>query len=187
MTTYLVRGKWTEGLRDPLTAAALTMPIAAVIFVPVLIGMPLLYPWVSVFERHGPSQAIYLTPLFFVVRTIAYFCIWSVLASWTKAAWGDAARMTSTASIGLVVYALTASFAAIDWIESLAPECMLFIAFQLLAGLAFGVLIALLKGGGPYRYGEILLSVTPLWGYLHAMQYIVIWAAYRDLGRGYSR
>jgi hypothetical protein len=85
------------------------------------------------------------------------------------------------------VYALTASFAAIDWIESLAPECMLFIAFQLLAGLAFGVLIALLKGGGPYRYGEILLSVTPLWGHLHAMQYIVIWAAYRDLGRGYSR
>jgi hypothetical protein len=30
--------------------------------------------------------------------------------------------MTGTASIGLVVYALTASFAAIDWIESLAPE-----------------------------------------------------------------
>jgi hypothetical protein len=74
MTTNLVRGKWTEGLHDPLTAAALTMPIAAMIFVPVLIGMPLLYPWVSVFERHGPLQAIYLTPLFFLVRTIAYFC-----------------------------------------------------------------------------------------------------------------
>ena len=183
MTTYLVRGKWTEGLHDPLAAAALTMPLAAMIFVPVLIGMPLLYPWVSALERHGPLQAIYLTPLFFVLRTIAYFCIWSFLALWTKAGWGDAARMTRVASIGLIVYALTTSFAAIDWIESLAPEMhssiygLLFIAFQLLAGLAFGILIALLKRGEPYRYGEILLSVMLLWAYLHAMQYIVIWAA----------
>ena len=28
LTTYLVRGEWTEGLHAPLTAAALTVPVA---------------------------------------------------------------------------------------------------------------------------------------------------------------
>ena len=45
MIGYLVRGSWTEALHMPLTAAALTMPIAGILFVPVLIGIPWLYPW----------------------------------------------------------------------------------------------------------------------------------------------
>src|SRR5205823_47601 len=44
MVTYLVRGRWTEALHIPLTAAALTTPIAAVLFIPVLIVIPWLYP-----------------------------------------------------------------------------------------------------------------------------------------------
>jgi hypothetical protein len=102
---------------------------------------------------------------------------------WARDAFGDPERMTRAASVGLMVYALTASFAGIDWIESLTPQMhssiygLLLIGFQLLAGFGFAVFIALWRGRPTRRYGEILLSLLLLWAYLQAMQYIVIWAA----------
>src|SRR5205807_1863562 len=78
--------------------------------------------------------------------------------------------------------AVTGSFAAIDWIESLTPEFhssiygLMFLTFQLLSGFAFALLIALRQSHSTFRYGDILLSVLLLWAYIHAMQYIVIWS-----------
>jgi len=182
LTTYLVRGEWTEGLHAPLTGAALTLPVAGVLFVPVLIAMPWLYPWASGAEPHGAFQAVYLTPWFFTIRTIAYFALWTLLALWARHVWGDLARMLRAGSVGLIVYALTASFAGIDWIESLSPEFhssiygLLFLTFQLVAGFAFAVFVALQRRGPTFRYGDILLALLMLWAYIHAMQYIVIWS-----------
>jgi hypothetical protein len=185
MVSYLVRGEWTEGLHPALTAAASTMPIAGLLFVPVVAGMPWLYPWAAGDASASVLQAIYLTPWFFVARTIIYFIVWTALALWVRQAWGDLARMMRAASAGLIVYALTASFAGIDWIQSLTPTFhsstygLLFITFQLLAGLAFGLVIALRPGRArpTFSYGPILLSVLLLWAYIHAMQYIIVWAA----------
>ena len=184
MVSYLVRGEWTEGLHPALTAAASTMPIAGLLFVPVLVGMPWLYPWAAADASMSALQEVYLTPWFFAARTIIYFVVWTALAVWVRQAWGDLARMMRTASAGLIVYALTASFAGIDWIESLTPTFhsstygLLFITFQLLAGLAFALVIALRPGRArpTFSYGPILLSVLLLWAYIHAMQYIIIWA-----------
>jgi hypothetical protein len=182
LTTYLVRGEWTEGLHAPLTAAALTLPVAGLLFVPVLIAVPWLYQWASETETHGVLQGVYLTPWFFIIRTIAYFVVWTVLALWARAAWGDLNRMLRAASAGLIVYALTASFAGIDWVESLTPEFhsstygLLFLTFQLVAGFAFAVFVAMQRRQPTLRYGDILLALLMLWAYIHAMQYIVIWS-----------
>ncbi len=182
MVTYLVRGAWTEELHDALTAATLTLPAMGLLFVPILIAVPWLYPWAAG-EHHGTLQAIYLTPWFFIIRSLAYFAVWTALALWARDAFGDPERMTRAASAGLIVYALTASFAGIDWIESLTPQMhssiygLLLISFQLLAGFGFAAFMALWRGRPARRYGEILLSLLLLWAYLHAMQYIVIWAA----------
>jgi hypothetical protein len=184
MLTYLVRGSWTEGLHVPLTAAALTTPATGLLFIPVLIGVPWLYPWAdaSVVET-GFFKAIWLTPWFFIGRTILYFAIWTVLALWVRRAWADPRRMVISASAGLIIYALTASLAGIDWLESLTPEFhssiygLLFLTFQLLAGFAFAMSVALWQPDAPtFRYGAILLSVLLLWAYNHAMQYIIIWS-----------
>jgi hypothetical protein len=81
-------------------------------------------------------------------------------------------------------FGVVASFAGIDWIESLTPKFhssiygLLFLTFQLLAGLAFAIAIAL-RPGHPrptFSYGPIFLSTLLLWAYIQAMQYIVIWA-----------
>ena len=57
MVTYLVRGAWTEELHDALAASALTLPAMALLFVPVLIAVPWLYPWAAEGEHHGALQA----------------------------------------------------------------------------------------------------------------------------------
>ena len=184
MVTYVVRGSWTEGLHIPLTAAALTTPIAAVLFIPVLIALPWIYPWAHESGAEpGPLKAAWLTPGFFILRTALYFALWTVLALWLRGAWADPRRMVRAASAGLILYALSASFAGVDWLESLTPEFhssiygLLFLTFQLLAGLSFAFTIVLSTPGAPtFRYGAILLSLLLLWAYNHAMQYIIIWS-----------
>jgi len=186
MIAYLVRGEWTEQMRAPLTAAALTMPIAGVLFVPVLLGLHVLYPWARDGHAvHGAFQAGYLVPWFFALRTIAYFVVWSAVAVWVLRAWGDVGRMNTAASAGLIVYALTASIAGIDWLESLEPGFhssiygLLMLTFQLVAGMAFATLMVAIAAPRPadlHPYGALLLSALLLWGYIQAMQYIIIWA-----------
>lgn len=182
MIGYLVRGNWTTGLHVPLTAAALTMPMAGILFVPVLIAIPWLYPW-----AHGAGasgfKAFYLSPWLFVLRTVIYFVAWTALALWVRSSWAEPRRMIAAASAGLIVYALTASLAGVDWLESLTPQFhssiygLLFLTFQILAGLAFALVIALAQPGAPtFSYGAILLSALLLWAYNHAMQYIIIWS-----------
>src|SRR5689334_15645599 len=148
--TYLVRGNWTEGLHVPLTAAALTTPVVGLLFVPVLLGTTWIYPWAySHAAESGAFKAIYLTPLFFAVRTVLYFAVWMGLAVWARQAWADPQRMVVSASVGLIMYALTASLAGVDWLESLAPEFhssiygLMFLTFQLLGGFALALVVAL--------------------------------------------
>jgi hypothetical protein len=77
------------------------------------------------------------------------------------------------------------SLAGVDWMESLEPDFhssiygLLFIGFALLNGVAFAVGSGVLLRrhfGQLNGYSALLLSTILLWGYLHAMQYIVIWS-----------
>jgi hypothetical protein len=182
--TYLVRGSWTEDLHLPLTAAAMTTPVAGLFFIPVLIGVGWLYPWADhAADGAGSFKAVYLTSWFFAARTIAYFVIWTALALWLRRAWSDSRRMVAAGAAGSIVYALTVSIAGVDWLQSLTPEFhssiygLLFLTFQLLSGLAFAMAIRLsIPTSPPLNYGAILLSTLLLWAYNHAMQYIIIWS-----------
>jgi hypothetical protein len=184
MMSYLVPGRWTNGMHVPLTAAALTLPAAGLLFVPVLIGLPWLYPWVAAPPPHA-FQAAWLSPAFFVLRTIGYFVLWSVIAVWVRRSWGSPPLMVRAASAGLIVWALTVSLAGVDWIESLNPEFhssiygLLFLTLQVLAGLAYGIAMTVMarpRSRAVTGYGALLLATLLLWAYMHAMQYIIIWA-----------
>jgi hypothetical protein len=184
-TSYLVRAGWTSDLHQPLTRAALIVPAAAVLFLPVLIGMAWVYPWASDASALPAFKAAYLTPWFFALRALIYFVIWTALAIWAARAYGNAAAMVRAASVGLIIWTLTSSWAGIDWLESVEPHFhssiygLFAIDFLLLAGFAFGV--AALLTLKPTRqmsnasYSAVLLSLLLLWAYMHAMQYIIIW------------
>ena len=185
-TAYLVRAGWTHDLRGLLSTAALTLPVVAILFIPVLIGMAHLYPWVRDSAHLPPFKAAYLTPWFFTLRAILYFAAWTALAIWGARAYGDDAAMKRTASVGLIIWTLISSLAGVDWLESLEPGFhssiygLLMISFQLLAGLGFAVgallLLSRTRQMSNAAYAGTFLSVLLLWAYLHAMQYIIIWA-----------
>lgn len=187
MMTYSIRGVWTESLHVPLAGAAALVPLAGLLLIPVLIGIPWLYPWANhTFDADpGSFKAIYLSPLFFVLRTVAYFVVWSAIALWVRRAWPRPQEMVRAGSAGLIIYAITVSLAGVDWLETLTPEFhssvygLLFLAFAMLTGLAFGIVMVIMRQrrrrvwGG---YGAILLTALLIWAYLHAMQYIIIWS-----------
>ncbi len=184
-TSYLVRAGWTSDLQPPLSNAALTMPFVAALFVPVLIGVGIVYPWASDAAALPAFKAAYLTPWFFVLRSVIYFAIWTALGVWASRAYGRDAMMVRAASAGLIVWTLTTSWAGIDWLESVEPQFhssiygLLTVSSVLLGALAFGI-AAVLAAPRPRRmsnasYSATLLSVLLLWAYLHAMQYIIIW------------
>jgi hypothetical protein len=161
------------------------LPFLALLFLPVLIGVKDLYPAAASGHALPAFKAFYLAPWFFVMRTIVYFVVLSGVALWQQATWGDSDRMMRSASVGLIVWALLVSLAGIDWIESLEPEFhssvygLLYLCFALLDGTAFAILMGLASGrriGASKAYSALLLSVILLWTYVHAMQYIVIWA-----------
>lgn len=183
-TTYLVRRSWTEDLHDILVATTATLPLCGLLFVPVLLGQSLLYP-VAAGTGAPALKAAYLAPWPFALRTIACFLIWSVLAAWLAASRHDHARASRAAAVSLIVTSLTVSLVSIDWLESLSPDFhssiygLLFVSYTLMSSLAFVSGVGLLSPKhirSTRGYGALLLSVILLWAYLHAMQYIVIWA-----------
>ena len=185
MTSYLVRRRWTEALHPVFVAATGALPLAALTFVPVLLLMKDIYPAVADPASLPPFKAYWLMPWFVALRTVVYFALWIGFANWLRRAWRNDEAMVRAASMGLIAYALTVSFAGIDWMESLEPEFhssiygLLYLSFVLMNGTAFVVgagLLSIRWIGRSRGYSALLLSVLLLWCYLHAMQYIVIWS-----------
>ena len=98
------------------------LPLAALLFLPILIGMKDLYPAATNSQALPPFKAVYLAPWFFMVRSVVYFGLLWLVAAWQRTSWGDTDRMTRSASAGLIIFALLVSFAGVDWLESLEPN-----------------------------------------------------------------
>ncbi len=194
----LTGGQWWQYLRGPLFAAARTLPLQAVLALPLLGAIHLLYPWARADTLTTDpllrQQLWYLNPEFFVIRTIVYFVLW---LTWLYA-WTRRARCTSPgggaglAAGGLIVFALSTLFAATDWIVSLSPHWhssvfgMLLATGWMLSAAAWAVL-CVVGGDSGIRstlepqlsrdLGNLLLMFVLAWGYLAYMQYLTVWIA----------
>ncbi|MGH9175925.1 MAG: hypothetical protein ACRD1H_16285, partial [Vicinamibacterales bacterium] len=83
MVQHLSGGAWGLVIRRPLEAAVRTMPIMALLFIPILVGMHDLYHWthadVVATDPVVRDKAAYLNTPFFIVRQAFYFTVWSVM------------------------------------------------------------------------------------------------------------
>ncbi len=206
MTQYLSGGAWGVVIRRPCEAAARTIPLLAVLFVPVAIGMYALYQWyhpeaVKADEvlRH---KHIYLNVPFFLIRTAAYFAGW-ILFSWRLNFWSDREdrdntdwphkRMARLSGPGLVFWGFSITFMGIDWVLSVQPHWfstmygMLFMAGQGLSSLSFLItLMVMLSYFRPmseiltprhlHDLGKLLLANVMVWAYFNFSQFLIIWA-----------
>lgn len=163
MLHHLVGGRWSGLIRRLLETGAMTLPLLALLFIPLVIGMNTLYPWLNA-EHVQQSELLqqktgWLNGPFFLGRSAFYFLIWITLAllfnRWSLAqdrAQGTAeaakftTRMHRLSAVGMILYVLTATFAGYDWLMSLEPEWfssiygLLFIAGQALAALSLAII-----------------------------------------------
>jgi hypothetical protein len=180
----LTGGAWGETIRGPLLRAARWLPLTCILFLPVLLGAPLLYPW-----QHGvlgaPDAAFrhaWLSPVFFTVRSVVYLLLWSGLAIVETRA---RTRSPLRAAACLLAYGFSVSLAAVDWIVSLQPAWYSSVfgwlagTGQMLTGLALAVLL-IDRGAARKRLpdlGNLLMMYVLTWAYLAYVQFLIIWAA----------
>src|SRR5262249_1992777 len=83
MLHHLVGGRWGFVIQRVLEAAIQTLPLMALLFIPLLFGLSDLYPWARPAVVAGDpllqQKAAYLNLPFFIVRAVMYFAIWIVL------------------------------------------------------------------------------------------------------------
>jgi hypothetical protein len=206
MLHHLVGGRWGYVIRRPLEAGTRTLPLLALLFLPLLAGMARLYPWARPEFVAGNEllqhKAAYLNVPFFITRAVLYFGLWMGMAyllnRWSLAADEAGAhapgnKFRNLSGPGLVVFSLSVSFAMIDWVMSLEPAWfstiygMVFIAGQVLATLCFMVPVVLfLSKGKPlseavsprqfHNLGNLMLAFVMLWAYVSFSQYLIIWS-----------
>lgn len=207
MLHQLTGGGWGQPVRRVLEATFLTLPLMGVLFLPLLRGMPVLYLWsradVVAHDVILQRKAGYLNVAGFQIRAAVYFALWIVFAavmSWMARgrqpiiATPARDRLGLVAGLGMVVWALTTTFASVDWGMSLEPHWfssmygVLFMGGQGVSGLAFGIIVTAIlarHAGWPqslsvdrlHDLGNLLLAFVLFWSYVSIMQYLIIWSA----------
>jgi hypothetical protein len=212
MVQHITRAGWSVTVRRLAENIAGTLPFMALLFVPILVGFNDIYHhWTH--AQLDPNQpgydAVidgkkgYLNTTFFFVRAALYFAIWIGLASYFRRAsikqdeTGDPAislKLSRVAAPGLLLFALSTTFASFDWIMSIDPHWfstifgVAYFAGGFMAFLAFVTLLAkwLTKKGyllgavtteHYHDIGKLMFTFMVFWTYTNFSQYMLIWYA----------
>lgn len=207
MIYHLTGGVWGLLIRRIAEAQMKTLPLMAVLFVPMCFGLPYIYLWaqpgVETAEKHQVLQERYLDVSYFCWRAAGYFLIWLVLmfflSLWSRRqdesddvriAW----KCTQLSGPGLVIFGLTLHFAAVDWLMSLQTEFRstifgpLVFAGQLLSAFALSLVVycwifsrpeyePVLSGKANDDLGSLFFTFLVLWSYMLWFQFMLIWIA----------
>lgn len=206
MIHHLTGGAWGMVVRRVFEASSKTLPLMAVLFIPIVVGMQTLYPWTHAdlvaTDEILQHKAIYLNTPFFLARAVFYFVGWTLLA-WFLSRWsraqdeGDTTtteRMRKLSGAGIVFYAFTITAAGIDWVMSLTPHWFstlfgfIIVGQHGLAALAFTILIMvflarrepmarIFKPSHFHDMGKFTLMFVMLWAYFQFSQYMLIFSA----------
>lgn len=199
MIHALTGGGWGYYLRPQLLAALRPLPWLAVMWLPLLLGMHLLYPWAApgaMADATLRRQGWYLDDGFFIVRMLLCFGLWLWLASTLRRRLdrGGEPDLSRFAAPGLIVYLLSMTTAAVDWVMSLVPAWRssifgLIVATSQMLGAAA---LALMYAARQYRrpapsdppaetapllgdVGNLMLTLVLAWAYLAFMDYLTAW------------
>lgn len=181
MMMRLIPGAWSDELRLFAEAGTMLLPLAALSFLPVLAGMGFLYEWAKV-SPEGAFQAFYLTPWFFVLRSILWFAL---LAGLSFLFLTRRVGAVALSCIGLILFIVLGSAIAIDWLMSLDPKFhssvfgLYALSTQMTVALVWMIAASLVSAHHPKTtgvLGALMLTVLLIWTYLAFMQYFILWS-----------
>lgn len=181
MLQHVTGGAWGMAVRRPADAAASTLPLAALLFVPVLAVLPDLFPWARPGAPLAPHKHAYLSVPWFEARSAAYFLACITLSQFLRGR-----RAEAVSGPGLVVFVLCMNFASTDWLMSLEPHwystmfAVIFIVGQFLAALALVIAVLTHEEGMTIKpmhdLGNLLLTFVVFWAYVSFSQFLIIWS-----------
>lgn len=207
MLHHLVDAEWSTVLRRISESAMATLPVMALLVVPVLLGMHDLYHWshadAVAQDKILQGKAAFLNPTFFVIRSIGYFVIWGILSTLLFRTSADqdrgasleiTQRLRKISAVGMILFAVTISFASFDWMMSLDAHWystiygLYWFSGSFLSILCFMVLFSLYQKRRSLLHntvsvehyhdlGKWILGFTVFWAYMGFSQYMLIWYA----------
>ena len=204
MIRHLTGGGWGTVIRRILGAAMRTLPILAVLFIPIIIAVlqHQMYPWLKPLDaitdphirehlhKHDFVKGAYLNSTGFIIRAIIYIAIWNLLSFllslWSKQtdkpnAPDNTDKFKAVAGPGLILYGFTISFAAIDWIMSLDPSWistiygLIILIGEVLAAMCFAIVVERIL----VDYQPMSVMLRPDFVHDHGkwtLAFIMVWA-----------
>ncbi len=205
MLHHLVGARWSVVVRRIAESIMMTLPYMAALLIPALFGMHSLYHWShadAVAHDHAlQAKSGYLNATFFIIRSVVYFGIWSYLAFRLyrlslEQDKGDreeiTAQMKKVSAYGMLLFAVTITYAAFDWLMSLDPHWystifgVYFFAGGLLSFIALitliilmlqrkGILVGTITIEHYHDLGKLMFAFVVFWTYIGFSQYFLIW------------
>ena len=207
MIQHLTGSAWSVPLRRLMENIMMSMPILALLFIPVAFGLHELYEWshadVVAKDALLLKKSAFLNPTAFYIRAVFYFAIWSYWA-WRLSSWSRAQDKSKDLNLtfkserisapGMLLFFLSASLASVDWVMSLQPHwystifgiyCMAggmwaffaILTFTLLRLRASGILANSVTIEHYHDMGKWMFALTVFWAYIAFSQYMLIWYA----------
>ncbi len=211
MVRHVTGGTWGMVIQRIQDAAMRCLPLTTLLFIPILFGLPRLYVWArpldSIADKHLREHLADITQSYlnvhgFMIRAAIYFAIWNVLAfflsKWSRELDHPPMRSLSSrfkalSSPGLILYAFSIGFAAIDWLMSIDPTWistmygLIILIGEIMSAMCFAVVIerilsdyepmrTMLKPSYVHDHGKWMLAFVMVWAYFSFSQLLIIWA-----------
>src|ERR1700722_996457 len=195
MMHHLTGGGWGVLIRPITLSAARVLPLLFLLFLPIFLGLSILFPWARPAElaadpilRHLHS---YLNPEWFGIRFVIYFVVWIGLVlglTYSK----DEGLLRRISAGGLVIYVILMTLGGVDWIMSRQAHWsssifgFIMVISQSPTALCFTIVIlwsradhpAIVEFARPKHFidlGNLLLMFIILWAYMNFAQYLITW------------
>ncbi len=199
---HVTRAGWSVVIRRLPEALGANFGLLAVLFLPILLGLPRLYRWAgAVHDHHVERKAAYLNLPFFTVRWVVYFAVWGITGwlLYRRSVLQDSTGETRLtlgleriSAIAMIPAALVTTFAAFDLLMSLDPLWFSTIfgvyfwsgGFLALLALLPLLVIGLQRSGRLnaavtvehyHDMGKLIFAFTIFWAYIAFSQYMLIW------------
>ena len=206
---YIAGAVWSVPMRRVNEFLAGLIPFTPFLAIPLFFHLHELFHWthtdVVAADELLAAKAKYLNSIFFVLRYIATFVLWtffywlftrnSLKQDSTKDAKGDTytRRNIRLSAIFLPVFAITITFIAIDWAMSLEPLWyttiigIYYFSGTVVSALAAATYIIIrfhetgrlpgLRRDHFYSLGSLMFAFVNFWAYIAFSQFMLIWYA----------
>ena len=207
MAQHLAGSAASVTVRRIMENIMVTLPVGAVLFLPLVFGLKYVYPWthpdIVSASPEIKAKGAFLSENWFVIRTYAFFLVWSI---WIFAMYHQSTKQDTTRSIrqmhiisrwsapGLFLVVVVGTLAAYDWLMSVQPTwystifglyylaggALSFMSVTVLVCLAFrraGILKNTISMEHYHDLGKWLFALTAFYTYIGFAQYLLIWYA----------